>query len=122
MSTLLNFICIFWFVSVLLEKLITKIFLSRLRRLHTATWIHLGEPAVLMTTFKFLGFLWRKDFNLLPDEKIVVVGRAARFFWLCEAVLWVLMAVFVVELSWRDSALIHFAGQMVNHLRADMQH
>jgi hypothetical protein len=53
----------------------------------------LGEPVTMMPTIRFLCFLWKKDFNLLPDEELVVVGRCLRFFFICQTVLWMLMGV-----------------------------
>ena len=70
-----SFVCIIWLVCLVLQMLVTKIFLSRLKRLFPATWKQLGELVNLMGTFEFLKLLWRKEFDLLRDEKIVVVGR-----------------------------------------------
>jgi hypothetical protein len=89
--------CLIFGLSVLSEKTVTWIFLSRLRSLHAATWRQLGEPAIMMTTFKLSRLLWRRDFNLLADEKIAVVGRSLRFFWLCSRVSFVLLAVVAVS-------------------------
>src|SRR5450432_399083 len=89
--------CLVFGLSVLAEKTVTWIFLSRLRSLHTATWRQLGEPVTMMTTFKLSRFLWRRDFNLLADEKIAVIGRSLRFCWLCSRVSLVLLAAAAVS-------------------------
>jgi hypothetical protein len=94
---LLEFIVNLSFVlSLLLDKIVTWIFLSRLRTLHASTWKQLGEPATMMTTFKLSRFLLRRDFNLLGDEKIAVIGRASRFFWLWSRGSFVLLIVVVI--------------------------
>ena len=80
-------------LSMLLDKIVAWIFLSRLRSLHAGTWRQLGEPTTMMTTFKLSGYLLRRDFNLLADEKIAVIGRASRFFWLWSRGSFVLMVV-----------------------------
>lgn len=89
--------CLIFGLSVLSEKTVTWIFLSRLRSLHVATWRQLGEPATMMTTFKLSRFLWRRDFNFLADEKIAVIGRSLRFFWFCSRVSLVLLVVVAVS-------------------------
>jgi hypothetical protein len=88
-----------WLVSLILEKIVTWVFLSRLRRLHITTLNQLGKPVTMMPTFKFFGFLWRKDYDLLPDEQLVVIGRPARLFWLCQTVLLVMVIVLTVLFS-----------------------
>jgi hypothetical protein len=40
--------------------------------------------------------LWRRDFNLLNDEKIAVVGRSLRFIWICSRVSFVPLVVYVL--------------------------
>jgi hypothetical protein len=75
-----NIVCFSFGLSMLLDKYVTWRFLSRLRSLHASTWKELGEPATMMTTFKLSRFLLRRDFNLLGDEKIAVIGSASRFF------------------------------------------
>ena len=64
--------------------------------MHAATWIQMGEPVTLMPTFRFLRFLWRRGYDSLPDEQLVVIGRPARLFWIYQTVLWVAMIVLVM--------------------------
>lgn len=96
MHILETIVCLFFGLSALSERIVTWIFLSRLRSLHAGTWKQLGEPATMMTTFKFSRFLWRRDFNLLNDEKIAVVGRSLRFIWICSRVSFVPLVVYVL--------------------------
>ena len=97
MHILENIVCLLFGLSALSEKTVTWIFLSRLRRLHAETWRQLGEPATMMTTFKLSRFLWRRDFNLLHDEKIAVIGRSFRVFWLCRIVSFAFLVVIVIS-------------------------
>ena len=92
-SLILALIFTFWFVSLLLERVVRWIFLSRLRSLHLAIWQQLGEPMTMVGTLRFYRFLWRRDYDLLADEKIAVIGRATRFFFVCEIVLLASVAV-----------------------------
>ena len=95
--------------------MVAKIFLSRLMRLHPAIWVKLGKPHVMMKTFKYFGYLWRKDFNSLPDDKIVVVGRAVRFFTLLQFVLFIFMLVLFVPLAIHNFHVFFLsAGHMAN--------
>jgi hypothetical protein len=96
MHLLENIACLSFGLSVLLDKIVTWIFLSRLRSLHASTWSQLGEPRTMMTTFKLSRFLLRRDFDLLADEKIAVIGRASRFFWFWSRGSFVLLIVTVV--------------------------
>jgi hypothetical protein len=73
--------------AVVLELVVTWIFLSRLRRLHPETWKQLDEPTMSHRGRKFRIFLWRKEFNSMPDDRMVVIGRAARWLWLCRGVM-----------------------------------
>jgi hypothetical protein len=88
-----------WFSSWLAERIVVWIFLSRLRSLHAATWNQLGKPVTMMPTFKFFGFLWRRDYDLLPDDKLVVIGRPARLFWLSQTVLLAVAIAWSIFLS-----------------------
>jgi hypothetical protein len=96
MHLITRVVCSLWVASLLLEKIVTGAFLSRLRRLHGTTWGHLGEPATMMPTLRFLGFLWRRGYDSLPDEQIVVIGRQARLVWICQTILWVAMIWLVI--------------------------
>ena len=96
MRALENIVCLSFCLSCVLDKIVTWIFLSRLRTLHVSTWKRLGEPATMITTYKLSRFLLRKDFNSLADEKPAVMGRASRFFWLWSRGSFVLLVVVVV--------------------------
>ena len=93
MHILENIVCLIFGLSLIFEKIVTWTFLSRLRRFHAATWSQLGEPATMMPTFRLFGYLWRRDFNALSDEKMVVIGRSFRVLWLCTIVSFALMVV-----------------------------
>ena len=64
-----------------------QVFLSRLRRLHHSTWEHLGRPVVflnsgMLNTIGFLRFMWRREFESLPDAGTVKFARFLRAFLL----------------------------------------
>ena len=107
MSILENLICVLWVVSLVLEKIFCKFFLTRLKRLHAATWKQLGEPVIMMPTLRFLKFLWRRDFNLLPDDKILPVGEIVRRLYICQTILWLLMIVVVLCYEHNHMQLTH---------------
>jgi hypothetical protein len=96
MRVLENIVTLSFGLSLLLDKIVIGIFLSRLRSLHASTWKQLGEPTTMMTTFKLSRFLLRRDFDLLADEKISVIGRSSRFFWIWSRASFVLLGVVVV--------------------------
>ena len=96
MHILENIVCLSFGLSVLLDRIVVWIFLSRLRSLHASTWRQLGEPRTMMTTFKLSRFLLQRDFNSLADEKIEVIGRASRFFWIWSRGSFVLLVLAVV--------------------------
>jgi hypothetical protein len=62
-----------------------QIFLSRLRRLHHSTWEHLGRPVIflnsgMLNTLGFLRFMWRREYESLPDAGTVRFARFLRGF------------------------------------------
>jgi hypothetical protein len=111
MNFLAQLIFLLFFASIVLEKIVTWIFLSRMRRLHPETWSQLDEPATMYTGHKFQKFLWRKEFNSMTDDRMVVIGRSVRWFWLSKMVLFILMCGFCVYYSWDQN----FYRQMFLH-------
>ncbi|MEY2563214.1 MAG: hypothetical protein QOH88_1407 [Verrucomicrobiota bacterium] len=62
-----------------------QVFLSRLRRLHHSTWEHLGRPVIflnsgMLNTAGFLRFMWRREYESLPDAGTVAFARFLRAF------------------------------------------
>jgi hypothetical protein len=99
LQLLMHYLSLLWIVVFMLQKVVMKIFLSRLHARHTATWEQLGEPVTFMPTSKFIKFLWRRDYNALPDDRLVVFGRSLRFFWICHTVLWVSLVVLIIYMA-----------------------
>ena len=79
-------------VSCLTGLVTQQMFLSRLRRLHHDTWEHLGRPVIFLNsgflnTKDFLCFMWRREYEALPDAETVRFGRFLRAFLLFYFVL-----------------------------------
>ena len=84
-----------------------QVFLSRLRRLHHATWEHLGRPVIflnsgMLNTIGFLRFMWRREYEGLPDSGTVAFGRFLRAFLIFYFVLFGL-TVFVFFFTMRTA-------------------
>jgi hypothetical protein len=84
----------FWILSFLLQQIVFTIILRRLRRVQPLTWKQLGEPYPFMPTRKFVLFVWRQGFAVLPDERIVVIGRAARWLLVSQTLLLIATLLF----------------------------
>jgi hypothetical protein len=76
--------------------IIQQFFYSRLRKFHTATWEKLGKPVIILNagmigSIQFIKFLWRRDYESLPDKKTVAFGRFLRAYFICYALLFALI-------------------------------
>jgi hypothetical protein len=93
------------FVSCIGGMITQQIFLSRLRKLHTATWDQLGKPVIflnsgMLNTGRFIRFMWRRDYEVLPDQKTVALGRFLRAFLIFYTILFaVIIVVFILAVK-----------------------
>jgi len=94
MRMLYHIVGYFWILSFMLQQIVFTIILRRLRRVQPVIWKQLGEPYPFMRTRKFVLFIWRQGYTALPDERIVVIGRAARFSLVSQTVLLVATLLF----------------------------
>ena len=105
MTALFPFLLALLFVSCISGMIIQQIFQSRLRKLHTATWDQLGKPVIflnsgLLNTGRFIRFMWRRDYEALPDQKTVALGRFLRAFLIFYTILFaVIVVVFIMTLK-----------------------
>ena len=98
MTTLLPFLFVVLFVSAISGMIVQQVFMSRLRKLHTATWDQLGKPVIFLNsgflnTCRLIRFMWRKDYEALPDQKTVALGRFLRAFLFFYTVLFAMIVV-----------------------------
>src|SRR5580693_4019832 len=96
MDKLLPFAFILLFVGCIGGMITQQIFYSRLRKLHTATWEKLGKPVIILNagmlgSIQFIKFLWRRDYESLPDRKTVAFARFLRAYLICFASLFALI-------------------------------
>jgi hypothetical protein len=96
MEKLLPFAFVLLFVGCIGGMIIQQVFYSRLRRLHTATWEQLGKPVIILNagmlgSIQFIKFLWRRDYESLPDRKTVAFARFLRAYLICYAVFFALI-------------------------------
>jgi hypothetical protein len=94
MRVLYHIVGYLWILSFLLQQIVFTVILRRLRRVQPVIWKQLGEPYPFMQTRKFVLFIWRQGYAVLPDEYIVVVGRAARFFLVSQTLLLIATLLF----------------------------
>jgi hypothetical protein len=92
MTILLPILFALLFVSCISGLITQQIFLSRLRKLHTPTWDQLGKPVIflnsgMLNTGRFIKFMWRRDYEALPDQKTVALGRFLRAFLIFYTIL-----------------------------------
>lgn len=104
MTAMLPFLFGLLFVSCISGMIVQQIFLSRLRKLHTATWDQLGRPVIflnsgMLNTGRFIRFMWRRDYEALPDQKTVALGRFLRAFLIFYTILFVLVVAFVLAVK-----------------------
>jgi hypothetical protein len=98
MTTLLPFLFVVLFVSCVSGMIVQQVFTSRLRKLHTETWVQLGKPVIFLNsgflnTCRFIRFMWRKDYEALPDKKTVALGRFLRAFLIVYTIFFVMLVV-----------------------------
>ena len=84
------------FVSCVGGLITQQVFYSRLRRLHTATWEQLGKPVIflnagMLSSIRFLKFLWHREYESLPDRKTVAFARFLRAYLIFYAALFALI-------------------------------
>ena len=105
---MVNAVCFLLFlvlaVSCISGLIAQQVFLSRLRRLHHATWEHLGRPVIflnsgLLNTVGFLRFMWKREYESLPDVGTVRFARFLRAFLLFYFVLFgIIVLVFFLTI------------------------
>jgi hypothetical protein len=96
MEKLFPFAFMLLFVGCIGGMIAQQIFYSRLRKLHTATWEKLGKPVIILNagmlgSIQFIKFLWRREYESLPDKKTVSFGRFLRAYLICYASLFALI-------------------------------
>lgn len=105
MNLICNILGSLFFLSGIVGTIAIHQFLSRLRKNHAKTWEQLGEP-VLFLNFgvanvrKFIGFMWRKDYEALPDERTKTFAWALRAYLICCAFLGGLTVVAFSSVGW----------------------
>lgn len=80
-------------------------FWSRLRKHHAVTWERLGCPVVFLSCgpvkfSRFLSFLWRKEYESLPDRDTVAFGRLSRSLFIWSLVLGILTCGALIFVAW----------------------
>lgn len=98
MTTLLPILLALLLVSCILGMIVQQVFKSRLRKLHTTIWDQLGKPVIflnsgLLNTGRFIRFMWRRDYERLPDQKTVALGRFLRAFLIYYTTLFAVLIV-----------------------------
>ena len=63
-----------------------QVFLSRLRKIDRRVWESIGKTVVflnsgLLNTIDLARFLWSRDYEKVPDQKTVALGRFLRGFY-----------------------------------------
>ena len=96
MEKLLPFAFVLLFAGCIGGMIAQQVFYSRLRKLHTATWEQLGKPVIILNagmlgSILFIKFLWRRQYEALPDKKTVAFGRFLRAYLICYALLFALI-------------------------------
>lgn len=105
MTALLPFLFGILLVSCASGLIVQQVFFSRLRKLHTSTWDQLGKPVIFlnsgaMNAGRFIGFIWRRDYEGLPDPKTVELGRFLRAFYIFYILLFVtVLVVFILAVG-----------------------
>lgn len=74
----------------------------RLRLFHLETWEKLGKPSLflnnsILTTFKFIPFLFRGDYRRLEDGSLTWMGNATLGLFCCWAFLFVTMLATILR-------------------------
>jgi hypothetical protein len=77
---------------------IQQAFFSRLRKLHTGIWDQLGKPVIFLNNgtqngMAFVKFMWRREYESLPDRKTVAFGRFLRAYLLFYMIFFTLMVI-----------------------------
>ena len=96
MRNLFPFAFVLLFVGCIGGMILQQFFYSRLRKLHTATWEKLGKPVIILNagmigSIQFIKFLWRREYESLPDRKTVAFGRFLRAYFICFVLLFALI-------------------------------
>src|SRR6267378_3857426 len=86
MNALCNILCVLFFLSGLGATIAFRIFWSRLRKQHTEAWEHLGRPWIILHR-RFIKYLWRREYESLPDVKLVAFGRFLRTYFISSMIL-----------------------------------
>ena len=105
METLMVILIPLLFLSCLGGMISQQFFLSRLRKLHPATWDELGKPVLflnsgLLNSIRFIKFMWHRGYESLPDGKTVAFGRFLRAFLIFYTILFpvtVFVCVFAIK-------------------------
>ncbi len=77
----LYILAVSWAMSGLIAL---QVFLSRLRRLHAATWT---EVAGLSNAGRFIRFMWRRDYEPLGNARTIAIARYLRGFLISYVVI-----------------------------------
>jgi hypothetical protein len=106
MNTLCNILTFLFFLTGIGGAIAHQFFLSRLRKLHIRTWDQLGKPVVflnfgILNIRRFAGFMWRKDYETLPDKKTVAFGGFLRTYFFFSAILGALTVAALICVAWQ---------------------
>ena len=98
MEKLLPFAFVLLFAGCIGGMIAQQVFYSRLRKLHTATWEKLGKPVIILNNgtqngMAFVKFMWRREYESLPDMKTIALGRFLRAYLLFYMIFFALMVI-----------------------------
>src|SRR6267154_5704206 len=86
MNAICNILCLLFFLSGLGAMIAFRIFWARLRKQHAEAWEHLGRPLTILHP-RFVKYLWRREYESLPDLKLVAFGRFLRAYFISSMIL-----------------------------------
>ena len=102
--TLCNLFATLFILSGIASSIAFRMFWSRLRSQHLATWEQLGRPTSFfigpLKFRRFIWFLWRRDYESLLDQKTVTFGRFLRKLFVCSMILGALACAFMIFVAW----------------------
>ncbi len=90
-------------LSTICWMIIQQAFFSRLSKIHPEVWEDLGRPALFFNSnmangSAFLKYLWRRDYESLPDMQTVSLGRFLRWHLILHMIYFAVVLIAILSI------------------------